>query len=367
MNLGMRGADLPAWLGIALLLVAAVLLYAVRGIVPPFLAAIILAYLFHPAVRWMEHFFRLSRLGAVLLLFLVAMSPLSALVFWVLPPLIREGQGLAAAVPGMANTVFEQFFGGNTASLGVAITAQAAADLSLDLARGLVALPAESTAAARLAIEFFASVLLTLVLLIYLLMDRERLVQSALGLLPAHQRARTRLAIAQVDRTLASYLWGLLALVVFELAAAWLALGALYRLPFALPVALTVSLLGLVPFVGPFAAGLFVALVALGVANFEMAVGAVVFYFILRWFEHEVIMPHLLDREAAAHPTVAIFGVLAGTALAGLFGALVSLALMPAAKSLLANWQAAGAADETTLLPEISRVAAVTPTNAVME
>jgi predicted PurR-regulated permease PerM len=264
--------------------------------------------------------------------------------------LVHDTQALSLALPATTTVVFEQFFGSSTAQIGVAIPAAVAAQALSDLGRDLLGAPAEPTAAARAALAFYANFFLSLVVLTYLLMDGERLVRSALNFVAPEQRLRVRLVAKQVDRAVLPYTWGLVLLTALTLAVVWLAFGALYGLPYALPAALVTTLLGLVPFIGPLAAAAFAALIALGHGSLELAVAVVVFYYLYRLIERQLIAPRLIDRATMPHPVVTIFAVLAGAALGGLFGALLALPLAASLKVLVVGWQAAAVerAEEAT-------------------
>lgn len=355
MSFGLRRSDLPGWTPVAMAIVVGIVIFVVRDILPPFIVGAVAAYLLTPVVAWIERYFRLSRLGAVLLLGLVTLSPLSALWFWFLPPLVRDAQALATAFPALTNTVFEQLFGKTTAQVGVAIPARDFAQYVVEIARDLLGAPEEPAAAARAALGLYANVFLALVILTYLLMDGDKLVRSALNFAAPEQRLRVRLVVNKVDHGVLPYAWGLVVMSALGLGILWLAFSLLYpMMPYALPVALAITLLGLVPFVGPFVGGAFAAFVALAHGSLELAVAVVVFYYLYRVFERQLLAPRLLDPAITPHPVVTIFAALSGAAIAGLFGALLAIPLAAILKVFAAGWQAAGAETEAPSSTEAS-------------
>ena len=78
----------------------------------------------------------------------------------------------------------------------------------------------------------------------------------------------------------------------------------------------------------------------------ELAIGVAVFYFLLCELAHGVIVPRTIGRDAAPHPAIVIFAVLAGAALVGILGVVLAMPVAAALKVVQANWHRVVAAEE---------------------
>ena len=124
---------------------------------------------------------------------------------------------------------------------------------------------------------------------------------------------------------LGRYVRGLIFLVALMSTATWLGLTLIFRLPHALPIAITTGLLEIIPFLGPVLAGTIAAVVGLFYGGANMAVWIALFYLVLRQLEDQLVMPAVIGHAVELHPVVTIFAVLAGSALAGVLGALMAI------------------------------------------
>ncbi|MDA8216812.1 MAG: AI-2E family transporter [Dehalococcoidales bacterium] len=332
------------WVLALAIIAVGVFLYLIRGILAPFVVAIALAYILSPIGHWLEWRLRLPRVAAVVLLYVLVFGPLAALFAIFGPTLVRDTTLFVANLPFILANLLRQLLGGEEVVVfGQQLQASLLAQTLVRAVRDFLGTPQEAARVARGVIEFGFNAFLSLVLLFYLLIDRERITKWALNLVPAPARSRAEYILWQVNLVLGRYLRGILFLISFMSIATWLGLFLLFRLPYAVPIAVATGFLEIVPFAGPVAAGTIAGIVALTHGGLGLLVSVVLFYVILRQVEDQVVSPNVLGRAVELHPVGIIFAVLAGGALAGILGVLLAVPVAAAVKVGLENWHA----DET--------------------
>jgi predicted PurR-regulated permease PerM len=167
------------------------------------------------------------------------------------------------------------------------------------------------------------------VALFYLLMDWDRFVASAMGLVPPRLRDSVDSFTHDADMVLGQYLRG--QLLVMMILAAFYSIGlALFGLDLALPIGVFTGLAAFVPYLG-FGLGLVMATLA-GVLEFSADAGpgkallmVAVVYGLGQVIESYYLTPRLLGERIGLHPLMVIFALLAFGQLLGFVGVLIAL------------------------------------------
>ena len=341
----------------AVLILGLLFLYLVRSILPPFVAAIALAYFSSPVVNAIQERLRVRRLLAVAAFYALTLLPLILLAWLLYPTYARETHELMRNAPFIITTFLTDLFGGERIELfGQAISARAAALYLMDTLTRTVGTPSEALHVLSIAIESLLSVFLVVVLVFYFLLDGQRLAEVGFELLPVGQRDRARAVAGEINVVLSRYVRGLVFLVGLMSTATWLGLALLFHLPYALPVAILTGLLEIIPFIGPITAGAIAALIAFAKGGTGLALGVIAFYFLLRQAEDQLVMPNVLGRAVALSPAFIIFAVLAGGAIGGVLGTLLAIPAAAAVKVIFDHWyrtrRQPGYREERALEPE---------------
>jgi predicted PurR-regulated permease PerM len=180
-----------------------------------------------------------------------------------------------------------------------------------------------------------------LIVTFYLLLQTEQIVMKFYSLVPAPYRLEIRGLGQRIDEILGGYIRGTLLLIPIMSVLTYIALTIL-GVRYALVIALASGILEVIPLVGPWSA----AGIAMSVALFQatapfgwptwvlvLVVGAT--YFVLRMFEDNFIIPFVVGHAVNLHPVIVLFAILAGGALGGPFGLLVSLPVAAVGRLLL--------------------------------
>ncbi|MEU9506994.1 AI-2E family transporter [Micromonospora sp. NPDC048170] len=198
-------------------------------------------------------------------------------------------------------------------------------DRLLDQARqGLGQGSLDPVSSARTAAEVLGSALLALVLLFFLLKDGRSMWHWTLSRMTGPNRAVTAEAGRAGWRTLGAYSRGTMMIAAIDAIGIGVALVVL-RVPLAFPLALITFFGGFVPIIGATVAGAVAVLVALAAKGPVTALLVLAAVIIVQQVEGNLLEPLIMKRQVRLHPAVILVAVTAGTLVAGIAGAFVSV------------------------------------------
>ncbi|TDC31611.1 AI-2E family transporter [Micromonospora sp. KC213] len=177
---------------------------------------------------------------------------------------------------------------------------------------------------ARTVAEVAGSALLALVLLFFLLKDGRSMWQWMLRRMTGPNREVTAEAGRVGWRTLGGYSRGTMIIAAIDAMGIGLAL-VLLGVPLALPLALITFFGGFVPIVGATVAGAVAVLVALAAKGPTTALLVLAAVIAVQQIEGNLLEPLVMKRQVRLHPAVILVVVAAGTLVAGIAGAFVSV------------------------------------------
>jgi predicted PurR-regulated permease PerM len=351
-------------IAVALLVCLALFVWLLAPVLTPFLVGAVLAYVLRPAVdalcepaqlssthrtKSFKRFaltWRLPRWLAVLLVELVFVLAVVALVFLLLPVLLKESLLLQQQLPVWAshsldhlNAQYQAWLAPYLKQWGIHFVPDLASlkawllHYAQDNAQdGLRSLWLWLRSGSGLALGLLSNAVLVPLVLFYLLLDWHGMTKQLLGWIPLRWQTSAQQFNAEVDSLLGQYLRGQLA-VMLVLALFYSAGLALFGLDLALPIGVFTGLAVCVPYVG-FGLGLLLALVA-GLLQWGLAqtlVMLVVVYGAGQVLEGFYLTPRWVGQRIGLHPLAVIFALLAFGQLFGFVGVLLAL---PASAVLL--------------------------------
>ena len=336
------GISSSTWFTPFLLVGIGLFLYSVRHILPPFVVAAVLAFIFSPLVGWIEGRARIPRLVAVVLFYLAVLGPVGLFIWILEPALIRETRELIVNTPDIIRNLLFQLFGAERVDiLGQRVDAESATRYLFGSLRESFGTPAGAIRVVASLVETVLHAFLTLVLLFYFLMDRGYFARTALRLIPAEHRNEWQKVGGDIHSALSRYVRGLLFLVALMSCVTWIGLTFLFHLPYALPIAIATGFLEIIPFLGPVTAACIAMVVGLFHGDLQLVLGIALFYLVVRQLEDQLVMPLVIGHAVEIHPAIAIFAVLAGGAIAGILGALLGIPTAAAVKIAFDRWRPA--------------------------
>jgi predicted PurR-regulated permease PerM len=187
--------------------------------------------------------------------------------------------------------------------------------------------------------EIVVSLISLLALVYFWLTERAHLQRFALALLPADKRAGAREAWNEMELRLGSWVRGQLILMGSVGVATTIAYF-LIGLDGALLLGLIAALAEAIPLVGPALGAVPALVVAAATGRVETVILVAIVYFIIQVIEGNVLVPLVMHNAIGIPPFLVFVSILAGAAIAGIPGALISVPLVAALLVVVERLQA---------------------------
>lgn len=334
-------------------------LFFFGAMMAPFLTAVVIAYLLQGIVNQLKRL-GLPRLLAILLAFSLFIGVLLAVLLWLMPMLWQQTRSLITDLPAMIRT--SQIWLNEIPEAYPNLLTQEQLNTMINEASrelrhfGQVLLSLSLSSIPNL-LTWLVYLILVPILVFFLLKDKQRLTDYAVGLMPKKRALMTRIWL-EIDGQISNYIRGKVLEILIVAAVSWVCfawLGLNYKELLALLVGLT----ALVPYIGAAVMTLPVALVALfqfGFSNDFLWVLGV--YALIQAFEGNVLVPWLFSEAVNLHPVSIIVAILFFGGLWGFWGIFFAIPLATVIKAILNAWPQAlhlGEHDSTTSAAETEK------------
>jgi predicted PurR-regulated permease PerM len=297
------------------------LLWEVRSTLLLVFIAVFLAVALGPAVG----FFRrrgVPRGLSILLVYVLITASIVGVGLLIVPPIVSQVDQLAKDIPGYVsdlrdNKQFRKY--DDKYHISDKINEQAR-KLPSHLGDAAGALQSITVGVFGAIVQLVTVLTMTF----FLLLDGERIARFLLRLRgPQHEERHRRIA-EDVYGAIAGYVAGNLLISVLAGLTTYVTLTIL-DVPFAVPLAVLMAFLDLIPLVGATLGGISIALVTL-FNNFPTStIVWVIVFIVYQQLENNVIQPVVYRRTVNVHPLAVIVAILIGGSLLGLLGALVAI------------------------------------------
>ncbi len=178
------------------------------------------------------------------------------------------------------------------------------------------------------AFEFVVSIVSVVILSVYMLSRRESILKQFANILPDSTKDKLHTLIPKIEVQLGAWLRGQVTLMVIMGFLSWLGLTAI-GIKFALPVAIIIALLELVPNIGPAFGWTISTVVAIGSgavpAQILLVFGWSIF---IQQLEHLVFVPKIFQRVVGLDPVITILGIISFSILFGFAGVIIAVPVM---------------------------------------
>lgn len=340
---------------VALVAVAAaivgLLLYLGRDALTPFVVGLLAVYLLDPPVERLSRVRlgrgRVPRWVAILLVYAVAVAVIVAGLNLTLAPLVRQLTDFVGNLPSLATSLdatlkrlVESYNGLQLPPQVRDLIDRAIADIRsgpLGLDPGAVIFPVFRSVAsfATAAFGFFIVPFWAF----YIIKDRPSMTAGIDAIIPAEWRPDVRAIGWIVDTVFGRWVRGQLLLGLTVGTATFIGLIALDLLVdpvfgrFAVLFAMIAGLLELLPIIGPIISAVPPILVALTVSP-TAVVAAFLLYLGIQQVENAILVPKIQGDAIKLHPSVVVFALILGGAIAGLLGAILALPVTAAGRDI---------------------------------
>ena len=333
--------------GILLTALLFLAVYEIRGVLPPFIYALIIVYILRPLVNRMVAR-NIPRIVAVSIVYLIMIIALTLLVIYLVPIIIAQVSDLVENFPDYLEVGVRYFSRARIAFYKIHVPksiepiigeiAGRARTAALRVASGLP----ETTA------SLFGGILnlvLAPIIAFYILKDLPAIKDSLMGLFPQRYRDEILHVLKEIDFAVGGFIRGqvLVSLVVgITVAIYLLAIGV----NFAILLGALAGVLNVIPYFGPILGGAIAVIVALFESP-ELALLVVVGMIVIQQFDGAIISPMIMRRAVNLHPVIVIFSLLVGGTLFGFLGLLLAIPFAAVAKALLLHYVYAQPVDIT--------------------
>ncbi len=325
---------IPRWLIVAAsVLVAGLLLYALRAVFTPVFFGFLIAYLLDPLVDRLEGW-RLPRGVAISVILVVFLAATGVFLLLFVPAFAGDVAEVAKDVPAKLRELLEAWEP-VLADNGIPVPhslSEATEQLSVDAqdVAGRAAGPAMQ--ALQWVVGGTASVvgavlglLMIPIFAFYLLYDFDRIVAHADGLVPPRHRSYVRELAREVDATIGLFVRGQLA--VMTILAALYAIGySIVGIRLAVPIGILAGLLSFIPYVGAFlGVGLALAMCGLHFEGWHQLIGVGIVYGVVQLAEGFLITPKILGDKVGLSSLWVLLALMIGGELFGFLGVLLAV------------------------------------------
>jgi predicted PurR-regulated permease PerM len=287
------------------------LIYQIKDILVILFISLILMTALNPLVDALQKL-RLPRGLAILLVYLVLWLVVGMIIAGLVPLVVDQTRNLIRLLPDALSQI--EIFNTNQQT----ITEQ--------LLRQVGALPENIF---RVTVGVFSniiSVLTTLFITFYLLLERRNLDKYLSALLGNEKPTKVNKVINEIERRLGGWVRGELVLMITVGVFTYIGLVIL-GVDSAIPLAILAGLLEIIPNIGPLISAVPAVLVALTIHPVTaLATGSL--YFLVQLAENNLLVPKIMQRAVGVNPLVSILGLMVGFRLAGPAGAILAIPLI---------------------------------------
>jgi predicted PurR-regulated permease PerM len=325
------------WFDAVLVLAALALAFVVIGFVGAIVAvfgdlimvfflAWLLAFMLGPVIDRVNRIPFMTRAGAVLVVYFLIFGALVVVTLVVAAALVSSITDFIANLPELRSNLpsILQPWQARLNDIGLQVDLEAQAIVFLDnLSQyaAQLAVPLQQLAVASLGA--IGNLLLVVVLSLYMVADRDRLVAFLFWLVPSGYKAEAEILEEAVARSFGGFIRGQVVTgLVF--AAICFAASVVFGLDFVAVTTAVAGLLMMIPFFGPFVSWIPPILVAiLSKPNTTLGVAIIVFagwLVVMNWLQ-----PRIMATSLRIHPIVVLGSVLVGLKVAGIPGAVFGI------------------------------------------
>jgi len=324
------------------LIASMVLIYAVRGILTPFILALMFAYTLNPVVCLLMRSLHLSRPRAVALLYLVLLLLIIVSLGLLIPLSFRQLRQIHFDFQEISFQVHRLIEEYNQIELfGYRLNLYAVYDQVSGAVQSVATFLAARTGGFLIGVvSGLAYLVLILLVSFYLLKDADRIPNYVRDHLPRPYWEDLMGLWGEINTILSSFLRGqiLLCLVIGVVTGITLALLGVRN---ALILGILAGVLEIIPNAGPVLSAVPAVLIAFfqgstlwPVSNTVFALIVIGAYVLIQQLENNFLVPKIIGESVNLHPVIVLFGVVAGASLAGVLGVFLAAPVMASGRVL---------------------------------
>lgn len=313
------------------------LLWVVRSVLVLLFIAIFLAVALGPAVDFFQRR-RLGRGASILVVYLLLMAGVVGVGLLVVPPIVEQVELLSEDIPGYLadlreNERFREYDDRYEITEKLEEQAEGLPDRLGDAAGALQSITVG-------VFSTLVQLVTVLTMTFFLLLEGRGIATFLMRLRGPDKQGQYEAIAANIYKSTAGYVAGALIIASTNGLCSYIVMTIL-GVPFAVPLAVLMAFLGLIPLVGATLGGMVIAIVT---AFNDFPTDTLIWagYFIVyQQLENNVLQPLVYKRTVNVSPLLVIISILVGTSLLGVLGALVAIPVAAALQIVVKDvWRA---------------------------
>ena len=319
------------------------LLWALRGIMLPFIVGLILAYLLLPLIRLIEkrlivrgkNYRKLKhtmRMLVIIMVYLLILAIIVVMVFFIITFIARTLENISGDAQQIIPRAVDALKRGLKSLPFLADPGlqskidDYAAKIEAEAPGLLNNFLSGSVQTMQSALGTIFSFAITPVFMIFILKDWELLRRNFYNALPYWAREHTKNIFAILQEVLMRYIRGAMLQALWVGVITFILLTIL-RIDFALPLALFAAVFEVVPSFGPIISGAVAVIVTLVMGDPTKIVWIILGYLLIQLIENNILVPRIQSSAMQMHPAFVLIISLIGSHFAGLIGFIIALPL----------------------------------------
>ncbi|MFD2210996.1 AI-2E family transporter [Virgibacillus halophilus] len=309
----------------------AVLVFLWQVFLPFFISAII-AYLLYPIIRKMyDH--NIPKTVSILSIYLIFFAGGAYLIYRVYPIFLGQIQDLNVQLPHLISLYESLIYKMYDSTSFLPETVHDKMDVVINnLESNIENLTGKAIGGMTKIMDMIILLTVIPVLVFYFLKDFTKMKNFAKRYIPVKYRERASKVVHAVDKSLGSYIRGLLLVCLFVSVSTYIAFYFL-GLKYPLLLAIIMGLTNIIPYFGPIIGAVPAAAIAITISS-KLLIYVLVAIFAIQLIESNLISPYIVGKSIDIHPVAIILALLLGGQVGGVLGMIAAVPIMTFLKAI---------------------------------
>ncbi len=321
---------------VVVVLAAAFVFYLLRDIVLIILTSVVIASAVSPAANWFAKY-KVPRVFAILLVYVIAFSVIGGTFFFFLPPLLTDFSDIAFKIPAQLNTLINN---NPTWSSMATLFGNFSTKFSVEevVSSGLFdsSLPQNAMDLTRAIFGSIFEFILIVVISFYLAVQKNGVENFLRVIIPGKKEEEHVINLwKRTEVKIGLWMQGQLLLAVIIGALVFLGL-TLFQVKYALTLAIIAAVFELIPIFGPILASVPAILFGFGDST-VLGLIMIGLYMIIQQFENHLLYPLVVKKIIGVNPLIVIISLLVGYELFGFLGMVLAVPLATLLMELISD------------------------------
>lgn len=293
------------------------------NIIKPFLIAMILAFLLHPLVLFTQKFIKKKGIAVLIVLVLLIIF-IIIFIRYIANIIIYELEHLSIKLPDIikeVESIINKILSYIPLFKNYSISLQDIIENNGNLIGDVIF---TSDMLNRL-FKGFKYILITPIILVYLLIDYENILNKIRNYLIKNKKERFKNYLGELNRTMSSYIRGVL-IVMFILFIIFTLVFAILKVENGMVFALIMAITNIIPYLGAWIGTSLPVLYVL-LTSYKKAIVVLIACIIIQTIEADVLTPLIQGKKTKLHPLIIVLSLLFFGSLFGFIGMLLAVPL----------------------------------------